>query len=158
MKTLTRLPLLLVLFSFIFSACEKVSVQNPEDESYNEELANLNPNYRKWKALGIKNYTVTETLGCFCLVRGDHDLTVVNNSIRTIKNSQGMAVAINNSGLKTIDELFEFIQKSLDQNPAISRITYDTTYGHPVNVYFDYNTMTADEEFRLALKNFKPTE
>ncbi len=158
MKTLTRLSLILIFLASFLSSCEKDDLQNPELEESSIELENFNSNYQKWKASGIKSYTMTESLGCFCLVRGEHDLNIVNNSITTIKNNQGMAVAINNSGLITINELFEFIEKSLGRNPATSRIKYDTTYGYPVDVYFDYDTRMADEERGYVLKNFIPTE
>jgi hypothetical protein len=139
------IPALLLFGLFTFNGCKK--------DSESAELKTLNENYRKWKAKNITSYSIEET--CLCQIGGVHDIVVVNNAISSAKNKQGQEVSIAESRIKTIDEVFAFIESSLKGKHASARITYDPIYGYPTDTYFDFRAEMIDEETGFAIKDFQ---
>ncbi|MDB5012260.1 MAG: hypothetical protein JWQ25_462 [Daejeonella sp.] len=117
-------------------------------------LLEFNANYKKWQNASIKNYKITEKLNCFCVNTSPHEITVVNNAITKIQDEQGRSVPFNNTSLKTIEELFTYTETSLKGNFAGALVKYNTQYGYPESVYFDFNAGMADEEMGYIISKF----
>ncbi len=154
------------LFSIILillglNSCEKSAISEidiPETDTTkitfrgsserNQLLKEFNLNYSKWKSQSISNYKIVEKVNCECYGDGvfPHELTVVNKAITGIKDENGMAKPINKTLLKTIEELFKFTETSLKGKFASVGVKYNSQYGYPESVYFDFVAGVIDEE------------
>ncbi len=132
--------LILILFS-----CSK---------SIDEDKLSLNES--KWQSSKTVNYEFTLSIMCFCPVErtGPHIIKVVNDKIVTVNNLPYNPALTGE--LMTINQLFEFVKTSIAKNPFRNTIEYNSTYGYPQNVYFDFNQQIADEEIGYQITNFKP--
>ena len=54
----------------------------------------------------------------------------------------------------TIDELFAYVGKSIERKPYQKSITYNSVYGYPESVYFDFEKTMADEEIGYRITGF----
>jgi len=119
------------------------------------EVYNLN--YSKWKSRSISNYKIVEKIKCGeCFGYGGlpHQLTVVNNATRSIKDEKGVAIPKDNTLFRTIEGLFKFTETSLKKEFAGASIKYNAQYGYPELVYFDFNAEYIDEEMGYAVIKF----
>jgi len=118
------------------------------------ENDDLSTNRSKWNRLNIVNYEFTLTINCFCPQErvGPHLIKVINNEIITVNN---LPYDPGTTGeLMTIDELFDFIAKSINSNPYKKTIEYNSTFGYPQSVWFDFDKTMADEEIGYQVTNF----
>lgn len=119
-------------------------------------LQEFNLNYKKWQTASLTNYKIVEQLNCFCLstVVSPHEITVVNNAITQVKDENGVSEKTENTSFKTIEELFKFTETSLKGNFAGALVKYNTQYGYPESVFFDFNAGMADEEMGYTISKF----
>lgn len=110
---------------------------------------------KKWEKLGITNYEFTLRVICFCTLEtvGPHTIVVKNNEIITVNGAPYDSTK--HYSVKTIKQLFDFIQESLAKKPASKTLEFDTEYYFPSNVAFDFSTMIADEEMGYRITYFK---
>lgn len=138
--------ILIILAVLLFSSCEKDG---------RTELEKLKVNRSKWNSKNIQNYTMDESISCFCAVTGVHHVAVSSDkTILAVKN--GKAVEQPEEYFLTVNQLFDYIESSLARNPDRAEIKYDVVYGFPSSVYFDFSERMADEEMGYAIENFKP--
>lgn len=109
----------------------------------------------KWNKLNIVNYEFTLTINCFCPQErvGPHLIKVVNDEIVSVNN-----LPYNPSitgELMTIDQLFGFVETSIDRKPYMKTIEYNSTFGYPQTVWFDFDKSMADEEIGYQITGFK---
>ncbi len=57
--------------------------------------------------------------------------------------------------LMTIDELFTFIETGIARNPYKKTIDFNSTYGYPESVFFDFSKTMVDEEIGYLVSGFK---
>jgi hypothetical protein len=57
--------------------------------------------------------------------------------------------------LYTIDQLFALVEISIERNPYVKTIQYNSTYGFPQSSFFDFNKQMADEEIGHEVTDFK---
>lgn len=53
--------------------------------------------------------------------------------------------------IKTIEEIFDIIQRAVEDDVYDIRVNYDTTYGYPTRVYIDYGEQTLHDEFIVEI-------
>lgn len=150
MKLIYKNSFLLLLFALLLPSfsCKVEGLQS-------DKMDTMRENRWKWIKSAIFDYEVDESLNCFCVIAGKHQLLVVDNHVVSATNSQGEAVANPTQYFKTVDQLFQFIEESLKKNPARADITYDSTYGYPKSIYIDFDERMADEEMGYELSNFE---
>lgn len=138
MLRLLFLPLLLL-------GCTKISDANDVDS-----------NYDKWKKLGISDYQFTLRVNCFCPIEtvGPHQVVVKNNAVVSVNGSS--YDPNQHYHIKTINQFFDFIQKTLAQKPAQKTLEFDPKYHVPLSIFFDLSEMIADEEIGYVITDFKP--
>ena len=135
----------LVLLSAFFLSCTNKT-----------ELDEVDDYFKKWNKLGITNYEFTLRVNCFCTQEtvGPHKIVVKNNSIVSVN---GIPYDPNTHySVKTIEQLFTYIQKTLAEKPVQKTLSFDAQYFFPNNVYFDMSEMIADEEIGYIVTDFKP--
>ena len=115
----------------------------------------LSYNQSKWERKNINDYEFTLTINCFCPQErvGPHMIKVVNNEIVSVNNHPYDPGTTGE--LYTIDQLFTFIETSIERKPYLKTIKYNSTYGYPQNVWFDFNKNMADEELGYQVTDFK---
>lgn len=112
--------------------------------------------FKKWSKLGISDYEFTLRVNCFCTLEtvGPHKIVVKKNSILTVN---GVPYDPNiHFSVKTIEQLFTYIQKTLAEKPVQKTLAFDAQYFFPTNIYFDMSEMIADEEMGYIVTDFKP--
>ena len=81
---------------------------------------------------------------------------VENNRVVSV---EGEAIEeLNDSSFRTIDGFFDYIRETLNQNPEIKTITYDSNMGYPTYIYFDISSMIADEEIGYTISDLVLSE
>jgi hypothetical protein len=123
--------------------------------SKSSDLNEADDNYKKWTKLGITDYEFTLRVNCFCTVEtvGPHKIVVKKNAIVTVN---GKPYDPNtNVSVKTIEQLFVYIQKTIAEKPVQQTLAFDPQYYFPTNIYFDISEMIADEEIGYVITEFK---
>jgi len=109
----------------------------------------------KWVSSKPINYEFTLQISCYCPIErlGPHLIKVSNDKIISVNN---LPYDITKTGpLMTIDELIAYIKTSLDKNPYIKKVEYNSVLGYPEHVFFDFAKEIADEEIGFEITNFK---
>ena len=110
-----------------------------------------------WLSLDIKNYSMTQQISCYCYPEDftmPKDILVQSGKIITI-NGYSQEKTIGFGSFYTIDEIFQFFDSKLSNNPDYYEIEYDTNYGFPKSMFFDMSEMIADEEIAYYITDFK---
>lgn len=115
--------------------------------------AELESNRRLWASFGLTSYQLTLKADCFCAVNGPVRLTVVNDSIVSAKLiSTGEAV--NPAWFLTINSLFAFIDRGFANHAAVLRVTYDPSFGYPVQIIYVGAINAADDGVTYTVSQF----
>ena len=136
-------------YLMFFATILLVSCTKSED---NDELSS---NLAKWDKENIVNYEFTLTISCFCPQErvGPHLIKVVNDEIVSVNN---LPYDPDIAGeLMTIDQLFSYLRTVIDENPYKKTVEYNSVYGYPQFIYFDFNKNMVDEEIGFQVTGFK---
>jgi hypothetical protein len=134
---------MIFLAVFLMFSCTK-SGEN-EDLSRNQAI---------WNKMNLSSYEFTLSVSCFCTeaVAGPHLIKVVDDTIASVN---GKPYDPSTMGLLiTINELFTYIEKSIERKPYQKSITYNSLYGYPESIYFDFEKTIADEEIGYQITGF----
>ena len=134
-----------VFISLLLLGCTKSSGLDEVDDYF-----------KKWNKLGITNYEYTLRVNCYCTQEtvGPHKIVVKNNSIVSVNGNPYEPNT--HFSVKTIEQLFTYIQKTLAEKPVQKTLSFDAQYFFPNNVYFDMSEMIVDEEIGYIVTDFKP--
>lgn len=143
--------LLLITLVFILAAC---SAAGGSELSQNQE---------KWQDAGITHYQMQLNISCFCAFRDQMPLTVevLDGQIVAMTAADGTLVLDTDPNYEffaphaTIDLLFADIQSAVDEGAASVNVTYDATYGFPVDIAIDFSQEMADEEMYYSVSGFE---
>jgi hypothetical protein len=107
----------------------------------------------RWSAYGLKNYTIEQQRICFCkfLPQGFVKLTVRDNKIVAgidLTNGRPVPAEILQY-YQTVDSLFVSIEEMKALNPEHLEIEYDSHYGYPKKIAFEYSPEVVDDFLRI---------
>jgi hypothetical protein len=137
--------LLTIIVVLIFSACNNYA---PKKEIIqNKTKTVFNKNYLKWKAKNIKSYSFKLKRDCSCSKYPPILVTVKNNQITKVINLKNKKEFKNLEIAYTINQLYDFIKKSIDKNFDI-KVIYDKKYFYP-------KIITLDKSSSMIITNFK---
>ena len=147
MKKLT-----LLLLALILAACTTVGGTE------------LDRNQSKWQDANITHYRFDLSVGCFCLFRSQMPMTVEvqNGEIVSMIDINGEAFPMDDPMSEfvlkyaTIDRLFSELGSDPVQEADSLTMSFDSTYGFPVEVAIDYIELAADDELYLSVSAFEP--
>jgi hypothetical protein len=136
------IPLILLLFT----SCHKAEPTNE-----------LTLNEAKWKKASIREYEFTLRISCYCTTEtiGPHKIRVQADTVFSVNGlpyQRGVS-----KKLPTLSELFTFIRESDARNPYKKSVTYQTTFGFPDYIFYDFSEQIADEEILYVVTDFKKT-
>jgi Family of unknown function (DUF6174) len=124
----------------------------------------LSRNQSKWQDADITHYRFQLSVGCFCLFRSRMPLTVEvkDGEVVSMIDVNGEAFPMDDpmSDLvikhATIDRLFSELGSDPVQEADHLTMSFDPTYGFPVEVAIDYIELAADDELYLSVSAFEP--
>lgn len=102
----------------------------------------------RWQAYDMKNYSIEQQRVCFCPPpHGFVRLTIQDNKITAgIDLATGQPVPLDRlQSYQTVEELFTWIKTTQAMNPARLEVEYDTHFGYPKKIEFDYGENIADD-------------
>jgi hypothetical protein len=137
------------LVVLLLSACK--------DNNQSEIQEQLNLSKALWNQHDIKDYQVTSRLFCFCII--NHDIVnIVDNGdlVSAFYAGSGHPIPADQFVYqKSVQDYFDLIQDAIDENAFSIDVSYDPTYGYPVDIGIDYDQNMADEEVGYRLSSFE---
>lgn len=139
------IPVFIVLSMLPTLSC-KPPVANSEQQSPEQV----------WKKANIHSYEFLLRINCFCSPEtiGPHKIQVKADTIFSVNGipyDRAKSYVI----LKTIPDLFRFIKESDARTPFRKSVVYDSAYGFPTSLYYDYDERIADEEIGYIITEFR---
>ncbi|MHA8065854.1 DUF6174 domain-containing protein [Aquirufa sp. ROCK2-A2] len=142
--------------SFIFSIL-LISCSAKESISIKEspELIEMRKQKAVWESQNIQSYSVDHVKYCYCIDSGKYKLTVKNKVIESVYHIDLKQYVDSKDwkNLKTIDQLYTFLESTLKAKPFLAKIEYDKR-GIPTIVSIDINQNIADEEIAYQYQGF----
>ncbi|MCX6193261.1 MAG: DUF6174 domain-containing protein [Cytophagales bacterium] len=138
------------IFSFCFALCSL-----PAQHS-RKTIIHATTNLNLWNEKKIENYSFSFKRICFCPLEyvGPQQVVVQNGKVVTVNGA-----AYNSSQrygvIPTIPELLLTIKSHIDKNPVKKTLNFNSTYGYPTSVFFDFSELMADDELGYEVTNFK---
>ena len=121
----------------------------------------LQVNREKWESQNITHYRFDLNIGCFCpIFWGKMPVTVEVKEGEIISMVDGNGFPLDESFSKeiedtgTIENMFELIQKGISDAFSVG-ISYDSKYGFPVSIEFDWDRRIVDDESTYEITNFE---
>lgn len=150
-----KLIVLFALFALALAACSAGAQASGEQTE-------LERNKDKWRDANISHYRFNLHVSCFCAFVENMPLVieVMNGEIVSMEYQNGKAIEDVNRELfdrfATIDLIFAEIEADLAGAADQVTVTYDPTYGFPVDITIDYVEEAIDDELYLTVSNFEP--
>jgi hypothetical protein len=106
----------------------------------------------RWEAADVADYEMTYREVCFC---PETVVTVVvrDGEVADASYETDPGMGRPPEGL-TVDDLFDELQRAVDEDAAEIRATYATDLGRPTSYWIDWSEMMADEEHGIDVTAF----
>ncbi|KAA3610766.1 MAG: hypothetical protein D8M58_21230 [Calditrichaeota bacterium] len=145
---------LLAAFVILFSGCSE-NPGSPYTEKYITKSvdpvhANIQNPKERWQAYQLEDYMISYSNNCYCIWGGrEFKVAVRNNKIVEVFDPRGEVIVDTSeyNWYRTIDQMFELTESINPDSVYYFRAEYDSLYGFPDNVWVDYDSLIADEEF-----------
>ena len=142
--------LLLLTLIFVLAACSAGG-------------SDLSRNQSKWADANITHYRMQLNISCFCAFRDQMPLTVEvrDGQVVSLTAADGSEVLDTDENYQyfaphaTIDLLFAELESAVNDGADSVTVTYDTTYGFPVEIAIDFSQQMADEEMYYSITSFE---
>ena len=150
-----KLLVLITFFALAVAACSSGAQASGEQTE-------LERNQEKWRDANISHYQFNVHISCFCAFVQDMPLVieVMDGEVVSMEYQSGKAVEDMNRELfdrfATIDRIFAEIETDLAGAADKVTVTYDSTYGFPVDIVIDYVEEAIDDELYLTVSGFEP--
>lgn len=150
-----KLLVLITLFALALAACSSGAQASGEQTEFER-------NQQKWRDANISHYRFNVHISCFCAFVQDMPLVieVMDGEVVSMEYQSGKAIEDMNRELfdkfATIDLIFAEIEADLAGTADKVTVTYDSTYGFPVDIVIDYVEEAIDDELYLTVSGFEP--
>lgn len=141
--------LLFILMALVLAACSAGS------------QTEIERNKEKWQEAGISHYRYNLSISCFCVFTQDMPLLieVQDGEVVSMEYQSGNEIDPGSRELfekyATIDRLFTELEKDMNGEADEVTVTYDPTYGFPVETSIDFIKDATDDELWLTASNFE---
>ena len=120
-------------------------------------------NLMKWNDANISHYRYQLLISCFCPFGEDMPLTieVQNGEVVSMTRPDGSLVDSSNPSYTTyvsyatIERVFSELGLVLTGEAEDVAVSYDSTYGFPVEISIDYIKEAIDDEMWIGVSNFE---
>ena len=148
-------PVALAILGGAITACGLVG----PDDGWDDRRRVLDQARLIWDQAGIDSYRFQLSRACFCALAGDFVVTVDGGVVVRAHRPQAPGDTLPASELQyldTIDDLFDRLERAIDQEVYGYRAEYHTELGHPTVVDLDPDRNAIDEEIRLEARDLAP--
>lgn len=113
---------------------------------------------QKWEQAGIDSYEMTIGLSCYCGVTGPIRVRVENGQVvwRVFVDRDEPVPADYLDERDTVEEIFAYLERTLDREPDAIDITYYPERGVPREADIDPWSNAIDDESRFFVHEFTP--
>jgi hypothetical protein len=141
-----------ILVASLVPAC----AMDAESTQDSEVLGQMISHREQWSRPSRSEYQFTWQQGCFCGPEMTRPIRISVKAGRIVSaayvdDKQPVSASIQ-SGLTTIEGVFDLIQHAVDQHYDEVRVTYGDQ-GYPSSVFFDISKRAADEERSIAISD-----
>ena len=155
-----KLLVLLTLLALAVAACSSAAQAggNPTGSGNQTEIER---NLDKWRDANISHYRYRLNISCFCVFSQDMPLVieVMDGKVVSMEYESGKEIDAPDLELfnkfSTIDRIFAEVEAGLAGAADEVKVTYDETYGFPVDITIDYVKEAIDDELYLTVSNFE---
>ena len=143
----------LIIAVFLMSGCIR--------SEYLVMLNEVQKQLEIWKSHNINSYKFSFTKTCLDCSEYDLlsvDVTVTNGQItELIENPLSNPITPSNiDNIMTIDQIFRFMVKALQQNVFNIHYTFDLEYGHPTSINIDYTESSVTDQIHIGANGLIP--
>lgn len=141
--------LMFILMALVLAACSAGS------------QTEIERNRDKWQDAGVSHYRYNLFIGCFCVFTQDMPLLieVQDGKVVSMEYQNGNEIDPGSRDLfekyATIDRMFAELEKNMNGEADEVKVTYDPTYGFPVETNIDFIKNATDDELSLTISNFE---
>ncbi|MFA6455639.1 MAG: DUF6174 domain-containing protein [Bacteroidota bacterium] len=110
-----------------------------------------------WQSKKILSYTMDERRNCFCPHNGEWmSLTVENGRIvDLVHQPTGKRLPSSQwQSYKTVEQLFDLIQRMRKDSASVVHVEYDSVYGYPTSMSANPGAQIIDGTFRFDISSF----
>lgn len=136
---------------FVADGDDEVSVSIDKFNPIIVYQAELDTSKALWSSQGYTEYTYNFLQSCFTCPTEPSLVSVENGQVVMV---DGQPVTADTSSPPTINELFDEIQKGLNENAYEVTVSYDPDHGFPKQIYIDEIKNAFDDEYSVTISNF----
>ena len=151
---------ILVVLLVIAVACQPATNSVPASTATPFSVAEraLRRNQQKWQEASIRHYSFRLFRVCICEGNEDVLIEVENNQIISMAHPSGRTMneyhRTDFENMGTMDRLFSTVEDELNGESLKVIVTYDSTYGFPMEVSSE-RSQGADDELHLIISDFE---
>lgn len=116
----------------------------------------------RWRGEGIDAYSYTSLAYCECLPAsvGPVEITVEDGRISSLTPLQRDEPVPEEQwdAFWTVEELFDLVERGLEERARQLHVSYDTSFGYPRKVDLDFEEQVTDDEFFIQISEFTAIE
>lgn len=116
----------------------------------------------QWHVAGPEQYEFYFRISCFCADTYTEPfvISVADNRIVGVTRERNGEVLPTETfaRYRTVEALFDLIQKEIGQLPASLSVTYDPELGYPVEIYVDPHIRIVDDEVSYSIFWLRPMD
>lgn len=158
-----------IILYHVFVSLFLISCDNSEEEQFitasiNEDHSSIVDPRERWEAYHLSDYYIEQSWACECLPPTGCATFVVNSSVVEIDyelDSNGYygrtkeeIYAQTKTTAMTVDDAFDLIDIYKDDSDFMI-LEYDQRFGYPTRIYFDIDSLSADEEISRRFTGLK---
>ena len=131
----------------------------PTVSAHDSVQATLLQRQNQWESSGIVDYDYVGAWSCFCpeAYRAATQVTVRSGKVTGVGSADPDIDTIPMpERFLSVEELFALVQDAITENAARIEVSYDETYGYPVELFIDHDERMADEETSFGVTSLTP--
>ncbi|MDX1675026.1 MAG: DUF6174 domain-containing protein [Longimicrobiales bacterium] len=145
-----------VALVFLGGAMAACGLVGPDDR-WEDRRRVLEENRMIWEQSGIDTYRFELTRACFCALAGDFVVTVDDGVVVSAHPVMGDTLpAAERQYLETVDDLFDRLERAIEEEVHEYRVEYHLQLGHPTVAYLDPIRNAIDDEIQLEARELVP--
>jgi hypothetical protein len=144
-------PVLVGLLWLAAPGCTLLGLDDGEEQERLDDARAL------WAAQSVSSYAFTQRRLCFCIEGGVAVRVEVENGVVASRTRVDDGEPVSPDAAQyylSVPDLFDFIEETLEREPADLKIVYDQTLGYPTLVEIDYVEMAIDDELTYEISAF----
>lgn len=143
---------LFIVMAIILAACSAVATEVPSE---------FESARRQWQEAAVSHYRFHLNLSCFCVFAQDMPLIIEvrDGEVVSMEYQSGNEIDATNleffQQYATIEKIFDELEKAIGGEADEVTVTYDETYGFPIQADIDFVEQAIDDELYLTISNFE---